>query len=394
MRRALIAAAVLLAAVAGWAWRHHAVGRLTLLAPWARVENFRDMTALFPSHRIHRPAQSFTFAPAPRRLDVRYTYGGRQDGLDAFLTRTITTGFLVVHADRIIDERYFLGASAASHFTSWSVAKSFVSALVGIAIDEGAIAGVDQPITRYVPALKGSGYDGVPIRAVLQMSSGVRFDENYASPLSDVNVMFARSFLFGSPIDDTVRARSSERSPGGAFNYVSVDTQALGMLLVRATGRSLATLAEEKLWGPLGMEDDADWITDRAGPGAMEYAFCCLNARLRDYAKLGRLYLRGGDWNGRRIVSEHWVRESLTPGRPDLALRGLYTPDWDIGYQYQWWIPNGADGEFMAIGVWGQYVYVNPAADVIIAKTSVDPDFDTHDMETLAVFRAVAAALR
>lgn len=395
MRRALIAiAGVLVAVVAAWAWRNHIVGRLTLLAPWARVRNFRDMTALFPSHPIARPPEAFTFAVEPRPLDVRYGYAGREDGLDAFLERTITSGFLVVHADRIVAERYFLGAEQTSHFTSWSVAKSFVSALVGIAIDEGVIASVDDPITRYVPELRGSGYDGVPIRAVLQMSSGIRFNEDYANPLSDVNLMFIRSFLLGGSIDDVVRARQSERPSGNAFNYVSVDTQALGMLLVRATGRPLATLAEEKLWRPLGMEGDAAWITDRDGPDAMEYAFCCLNAQLRDYAKLGRLYLHGGDWNGRRVVSERWVRESLTPGRPDLTLRALYTPDWDIGYQYQWWIPNGAEGEFMAIGVWGQYVYVNPAADVIIAKTSVDPEFDQHDMETLAVFRAVAAAVR
>jgi CubicO group peptidase (beta-lactamase class C family) len=165
------------------------------------------------------------------------------------------------------------------------------------------------------------------------------------------------------------------------------------MLLVHATGKPLATYLEQKIWGPLGMERDTAWVTDRAGDGGMEYAFCCLNATLRDYAKFGRLYLRGGDWEGRRIVPEHWVRESLIPDKPYLVHSGAYTPDWTIGYQYQWWVPEGAEGEFMAIGVWGQYIYVNPRHNVIIVKTAVDPDFDARDMENLTAFRAIAAAL-
>jgi CubicO group peptidase (beta-lactamase class C family) len=273
------------------------------------------------------------------------------------------------------------------------MAKSFVSALVGIAIDEGRIAGADRPVTEYVPALKGSGYDGVPIKDILQMSSGVHFNEDYASWASDISIMFAKSFVLGSPINAYAQGLRSERRSGEAFNYISVDTQVLGMLLVRATGKPLATYLEEKIWGPLGMESDAEWVTDRAGKDGMEYAFCCLNATLRDYAKFGRLYLRRGDWQGRRIVSERWARESVVPDKPYLVHSGAYFPNWTIGYQYQWWVPEGAEGEFMAIGVWGQYIYVNPARNVIIVKTAADPDFDYRDMENLAAFRAIAAAL-
>ncbi len=125
----------------------------------------------------------------------------------------------------------------------------------------------------------------------------------------------------------------------------------------------------------------------------MEYAFCCLNATLRDYAKFGRLYLRNGDWNGRRVVPGRWVRESVIPDQPYLVRSGAYTDDWTIGYQYQWWVPEGDAGEFMAIGVWGQYIYVNPRRNVIVVKTAVDPDFDWRDMENLTAFRAIAAAL-
>jgi len=395
MRRvALIVALVLIAGAGLWGWRQHLVGRLMLLAPSTRVENFRHMDRLFPSRPVRRGDAVFTFDRALRPVDVRYQYDGTTRRLDDFLAATSTTGFLVIQSDRIVDERYFLGAGEDSQLTSWSVAKSFISALIGTAIDRGEIAGVERPITDYVPALRQSGYDGVPIRDILQMSSGVRFDEDYANPFSDVNWMFMRSFLFGGRINATPEGVRRARPPGRQFDYVSVDTQALGMLLTRATGKPIAALAEERLWRPLGMEHDAFWITDRAGADGMEYAFCCLNATVRDYAKLGRLFLRGGDWNGHRIVSEPWVRESVTPGRPDLVNAGQYTPDWAIGYQYQWWVPEGPDGEFTGIGVWGQYLYVNPAANSIIVKTSVDPGFDTRDMETITAFRAVVAARR
>ncbi|HUI25901.1 MAG TPA: serine hydrolase [Candidatus Kryptonia bacterium] len=365
---------------------------LTLLDADKRVANFRHFAEIFPSRPVHRSGEPFQFARAPRALDVRITYGGATRSLDEFLQRTVTTGLLVVKDDRIVYERYFLGATEDSLLTSFSMAKSFVSALVGVAIEDGRIANVDRPVTDYVPELKGSGYDGVPIKHILQMSSGVHFNEDYASWTSDVNIMFAKSFILGTPINAYPTGLRAERRSGEKFNYISVDTQVLGMLLVHATGTPLAADLEEKIWAPLGMERDAAWVTDREGSEGMEYGFCCLNATLRDYAKFGRLYLRGGDWNGRRVVPERWVRESVVPDRPDLRHSGEYFPDWTIGYQYQWWVPDGPDGEFMAIGVWGQYIYVNPRRNMVIVKTAVDPDFDDRDMENLAAFRAIAAA--
>lgn len=374
-------------------WGSNMLTVLTLFDSGKRVEKFRHLAEIFPSRPVHRSGTAFQFLRAPRELDVSFKYGGTTYRLDEFLQRTITSGLLVVKDDRIVTERYRLGATEDSRLTSFSVAKSFVSALVGIAIDEGRIASVDRPVTDYVPELNGSGYEGVPIKHILQMSSGVHFDEDYAAWSSDISIMFAKSFVLGSPINAYAQSLHSERHSGEAFNYISVDTQVLGMLLVHATGKPLATYLEEKIWAPLGMEHDAAWVTDRLGSDGMEYAFCCLNATLRDYAKFGRLYLRGGDWDGRRVVPEHWVRESVVPDTPYLIHSGAYTPDWTIGYQYQWWVPEGSDGEFMAIGVWGQYIYVNPRRNVIIVKTAVDPDFDARDMENLTAFRAIAAAM-
>ena len=166
------------------------------------------------------------------------------------------------------------------------------------------------------------------------------------------------------------------------------------MVLRAVSGRALADLLSEQIWGPMGAGSYATWIVDSEAPDAREYAFCCINATLRDFARFGSLYLHGGRRGGRQVVPEAWVRESLVPGRPDLVNAGHYTPDWAIGYGYQWWLPTGDSGEFMAIGVWGQYVYVAPADRVVIAKTSADPGFDLRDMETLAAFRAIVAALR
>ncbi|HVN85218.1 MAG TPA: serine hydrolase [Candidatus Binatia bacterium] len=394
MRRwLLIAALTLFALIAVIARRSNLWTVLTLLDADKRVANFQHFAEIFPSRSVHRAGEAFRFARAPRALDVSVTYGGATRSLDEFLQRTIASGLLVIKDDRIVYEKYCLGATEDSLLTSFSMAKSFVSALVGIAIDDGRIAGVDRPVTDYVPELKGSGYDGVPIKHILQMSSGVHFVEDYESWTSDVNIMFAKSFILGSPINAYPAGLRSERRSGEKFNYISVDTQVLGMLLAHATGKPLADDLQEKIWGPLGMERDAAWVTDRAGSDGMEYAFCCLNATLRDYAKFGRLYLRNGDWNGRRVVPEQWVRESVVPDRPDLRHSGEYFPDWTIGYQYQWWVPEGTEGEFMAIGVWGQYIYVNPGRNVVIVKTSVDPDFDFRDMENLAAFRAIVAAL-
>ncbi|MFI5398267.1 MAG: serine hydrolase domain-containing protein [Candidatus Binatia bacterium] len=394
----LTAGVLFVGVVAVWMWRFAVIERvLTLLRQDTQIQNFRRMQEVFPSRIIPKSSVPVRFERSVVDLDVTYQYRGKVSRLDEFLQRTTTLGLLVLQDDRIVYERYFFGATEDSRFTSWSVAKSFVSALVGIAIDERRIAGVDEPIVKYVPELEHSGYARASIKDVLQMSSGVEFNEDYDNALSDISRMYLMSFLFGSRINAYPAAVGSKRAPGEAFDYVSVNTQSLGMLLSHVTGKSLATYLEEKLWSPLGMEEDAYWITDRTGADAMEYAFCCLNVTLRDYAKFGRLFLRGGDWNGTQIISQSWVSQSVVPDKAYLRLTGADRPewagpDWDIGYQYQWWVPAGDDGEFTGIGVWGQYLYVNPRAHVIIVKASVDPDFD-RDMETIAAFRAITAGL-
>jgi len=252
---------------------------------------------------------------------------------------------------------------------------------------------VDRAITDYIPKLKGSGYEGVPIKHVLQMSSGVKFDEVYNDMFSDINLMFYKVFGCGQPIYDYIAGLGSEHPSGETSYYRSCDTQALGMLVSAVTGKSASAYLEEKIWGKIGMEYDALWSTDNNGA---ELTFAFLNAALRDYAKFGRLFLRNGNWDGEQIVSEEWVRESVTPDNPNLKPGKKpegYETFGNFGYQYQWWIPDNPDGEYMAIGVWGQYIYVYPKEDMVIVKTSVDPDFYKNDDETVAVFRSIAAHL-
>jgi CubicO group peptidase (beta-lactamase class C family) len=403
-QKLLIVAALILfifIAFAGWLFAKADLKQMsqayTFLDEDRRIENFRHPEKVFPVRRIQRSGPAFQFPEGIRELNETYEFKGEARNMDDFLKKTITTSFLVIKDDKIVSERYFLGATRETTHTSMSVAKSFVSALVGIAIDDGLIESVDRPVSDYVPKLKGSGYDGVAIKHVLQMSSGVKFDEEYDNLFSDINLMFYEIFGLGQPIDDYMANLTTEFPPGQTSYYRSCDTQALGMLISTVTGKPVAEYLEEKIWSKIGMEYDASWCTD---PNGIELAFGFLNATPRDFAKFGALYLHNGNWNGEQIVSEEWVRESVTPDNPNL-LPGPKGEEFDTfgdyGYQYQWWIPDNPDGDYMAIGVWGQYIYVYPKENLVVVKTSIDPDFGAnnyeHDDETVAVCRSIATHL-
>lgn len=280
---------------------------------------------------------------------------------------------------------------------SWSVAKSFVSALVGIAVSEGHIASLADPISGYIRVEPGSAYDGVSIKDVLQMSSGARWNEDYADAASDVFRLGA-TMAGAMSLDDFVATMVHEAAPGTVCRYNSGDTQALGALLVKATGKSLTDYMREKLVVPLGFEADCYWLIDDTG---MEMAFAGLNVTARDFAKLGELYRNKGRWNGQQIVPENWVDASvrvsaphLVPEQPILADHPL-----DLGYGYQWWLPDGDRGEFSAIGIYNQLVYVDPSRAVTIVKLSANPAYGTsmdeatnREMENIAFLRGIAAS--
>jgi CubicO group peptidase (beta-lactamase class C family) len=378
--------------LAGFLWLRQSPywAGITLFAQSHRVENFRAMDRVFPDRPVARSGPIWAFGHDPQPLPATYAFGGAERELAAFLDRTVTTGLLVVHRGEITHEDYRLGADETSPFTSWSMAKSVLSALIGIAIEEGHIASLRDPIGAYVPALQGSGYADVPIEDALTMSSGVAFDEDYDNPLSDINMLFIRAMAMRVPIEQIIGGLQRERAPGTYNDYVSADSMALGLVLEAATGMRVAAYLQSRLWEPMGAEADATWSTDRTG---REFALCCLNARLRDYARFGRLYLEGGAREGRQIIPADWVVASVNPKAPHLQPGPNPASSWTFGYGYQWWVPENPRGDFLAIGVWGQYIYIDPTRSVIIVKTSADPAFDDNDHESVAAFRAIAAGL-
>ncbi len=366
---------------------------ITLFDEGVIVENFRNMGSFIDYRVVHKGDAIYEFGRAEMELPKTYEYNGETKNIKKFLDDTWTTGLVVIVDDKIAFEEYYLGNTEESRAISWSVAKSFVSALVGIAVDEGYIKDIADPVTDYVPILKGTGYDGVSIKDVLQMSSGIRFNEDYFDFFSDINRM-GRVIALNLSLDKFVASLVNEREPGTFNHYVSMDTQVLGMVLREATGRDLSSYLEEKIWKKIGMESDAWFLTDGKG---MELAFGGLNVVLRDYARFGRLYLNNGSWNGEQVVPRDWVRASVTPDAPHLMPGENPASDWVLGYGYQWWIPQNPEGDFLGIGVYNQFLYVYPKYNVVIAKTSAYAHYDVdgfeRELETIAVLRAIAKGL-
>ena len=324
------------------------------------VWNFADTKdhRKFPSRALNVAAHPFSYAQATSEKGPRtITYGEREQGFDAFLEDHRTVAFLVIHRDSLVYERYFKGYDASRLHTSFSMAKSVVSMLVGCAIADGLISGVDQPITRLLPELRGDGWEKVTLEHLLQMTSGLDFNESYVNPFGAA----ARSY-YGRRLRRTTMRFKLDKGPGEEFAYASGNTQLLGMALERALqkmrpGMTLTDYANEKLWAPLGMEYPGSWSIDRR-EGGVEKAFCCINAPARDFAKLGSLYLHRGLWRGQQLVPAEWVDRST---RVDTSNGSV------ARYQYQWWLPSG-DGDFMAQGILGQFVYVDPARELVIVR--------------------------
>lgn len=322
------------------------------------VYNFADLRDYkkFPSRELVSGPTEFKFDSTQRgKFPKSFLVGNQSDSIsiDKLLDDNNTVAFIIIKNDTIQYEKYFSGYSEESIIPSFSMAKSVTSILIGCAIDEGLIKSINEPITNYIPELTKNGFEKVTIKHLLQMTSGLKFDEGYANPFGE-----AASFYYGRNLKREVSKLKLKATPGTQFEYVSGNTQLLGYVLERALkGKTVTQYFQEKLWTPLEMEYDATWSIDKKKNGT-EKAFCCINARARDFAKIGRLYLNKGNWNGKQIVSEKWVEESTKAENSD----GSAT-----FYQYQWWLPS-SEGDFMAEGILGQYVYVDPSRNIIIVR--------------------------
>ena len=344
---------------------------------------FINMDENISSKPIKKADKSFLF---PRKQNIVLPSSFNVKELEfttqKYIDSSYTQGLLFIQNDTIQYENYWRGQQENTKHISWSMAKSYVSALFGIAMEEGYIKNIEQTVGEYLPELKGSGYDNVKIKDVLQMSSGVKFNEDYSDPKSDIN-SYWEEFVFGGSQDEFAATLENERPPGTYNTYVSIDTHVLGMILVKATGKSLTDYLQEKIWQPIGAEFNAYWLTDEKG---MEMALGGLNASLRDYAKIGRLYLNKGNWNGSQIVPKNWVEQSTNSTEEHLIPQSENSAHQGIGYGYQWWIPEGTEGEFMAVGVFNQFIYINPSTNTIIVKNSANKNYYDYDNPYRSIF--------
>lgn len=358
---------------------------------FSRLKDILDTSEMAASSRPHTWPEG-----EPVALPSTYQFEGTTRSTDDFLIDTDTSALLVLIDGAVRHEHYALTGGPDVHWLSMSVAKSFISALVGIAIDQGHISGVDEPISSYLPVKPGSAYDGVSISDVLRMSSGARWNEDYSDPDADVFRLTKAAMGIGGTFDDFIATMVPDTEPGTLCRYNSGDTMALAALVARATGRSVSEYMNETLCEPLGVTAPGYWLVDPAGT---ELSFAGLNLTARDFARIGELYRNGGQWQGRQLVPAAWVHDSTTVAAPHLAPGSPVVggKPFAVGYGYQWWIPEGDRGEFSAIGVYNQFVYVDPSSGTTIVKLSSNRRYGTaneesvnRELETLAVLRAIA----
>lgn len=329
-------------------------GEILFWSQEQRDRNFPAMETLFPGTVAKA-------SPRPHRLKSGKPL--RLNGVDAFIADNNTAGLIVVQDGRIRLERYARGYERQGRYTSFSVAKSLTSTLVGAAVRDGFIKSVDDPVTRYIPELAGSAYDGVTVRQVLTMTSGVKWNEDYTDPNSDVARMYAKPVPAG--VDPTVaylRTLQREATPGTKWVYKTGETNLIGVLVTKATGKSLTDYAEAKIWRPFGMERDLFWMVDQSG---QNIGGCCLSASLRDYARIGSFVLLGG----KGVVPDDWFADATRASSPVGQGRG---------YGYQWW--TNADATYQAQGIFGQLIHIDPARRLVIVLSSAWPKATAREL--------------
>lgn len=300
--------------------------------------------------------------------------------IDTYMRNQRTAGLIILQDGKIRLERYGLGYTAEGRWTSFSVAKSFTSTLVGAAIRDGKIKSLEDKVTQYIPGLRGSVYDDVTVRQLLTMTSGVKWNEDYADPKSDVALFGKQKAVKGEDITVSyMKTLKREAPPGTKWVYKTGETNLIGVLVSSATGRKLGEYLSDKVWKPYGMEADAFWILGDTGH---EISGCCISARLRDYARFGQFVMEGG----KGVVPDDWFAQATTK-QADIGQRGR-------GYGFQWWTND--DGSYAAQGIFGQGIFIDPKRRLVIATNGNWPkatDPETVGAERERFYDAVQAAI-
>ncbi|MFO7704796.1 MAG: serine hydrolase [Halopseudomonas sp.] len=306
--------------------------------------------------------------------------------VDAFMASQRAAALVVVHDGNIRLEQYGLDFAPEGRWTSFSVAKTFTSTLVGAAIKDGYIRSIDDSVSEYIPDLEGSAYDEVTIRQLLTMTSGVKWNEDYGDPQSDVALFTAHQAEPG--VDVTVsymRQLESEAEPGSKWVYKTGETNLIGVLASSAVNKPLAQYLSEKVWKPFGMEQDATWLLGSTGH---EISGCCMQAATRDYARFGLFIMGGGIADGEQVLPDGWITEATTK-QADIGRPGH-------GYGYQWWTMD--DGAYIAQGIFGQGIFIDPKRQLVIASNgnwpqATDLQGGNQAEERLAFYRQVQLAI-
>lgn len=361
------------------------------LLPDLAVSTYRNIDRLFPTRTIKAGTKPLDLPKADKQLtNVKFKYEEKDYDLYDFVALDNITAMLVIKDGKIAFETYQRGNTEKTRWMSMSVAKSISSTLAGIAIKDGLIKGLDAQVVDYVPELKGSAYDGVSVRDVLMMSSGVKWNETYTDPNSD------RRALLKAQISQKPRSavelmaklpRAAE--PGTLNTYSTGETQILGEIVRGAVKKPLADYLSEKIWAPFGMETDASWWLD--SPDGVEIGGSGISATLRDYGRFGLFFMNNGVIDGKSILPEGWVKEATTPK----TLKGGKKLD----YGYMWWTawtePSIKDGAFSAIGIQGQNIYIDPAEKVVIVTFGAQPKpVGKEPIDPNVFFDAVVAELK
>jgi CubicO group peptidase (beta-lactamase class C family) len=295
-----------------------------------------------------------------------------------------SAGLIIVHDGKVRLEKYALGYDAAGRWTSFSVAKSLTSTLVGAAVNDGYIQSLDDKVTQYIPGLKGSAYDDVSVLQLLTMTSGVKWNEDYTDPKSDVALFNLHKAPAGEDVTVSYMKGLPREAPAGSkWVYKTGETNLIGVLVSSATGKTVSAYLAEKIWGPFGMEQDAVWML---GPTGHEISGCCISASLRDYARFGQFILGGGVAGGKAVLPDGWIAAATTK-QADIGMPGR-------GYGYQWWTND--DGSFAAQGIFGQGIFIDPKRRLVIASNgnwpaATDPDGVGAERERF--YKAVQAAV-
>lgn len=346
---------------------------------------FRSMDQFFDTREVTHRGPTWQLPHRDVPLDFKYEFEGVAYSPADFLGRTYTNALLIIKGDAIVYENYLNMSNERSRFMAFSMTKSIVSTLIGIALQEGRIASIDDPIVTYLPELKDGAYNGTSIRQILEMRSGVDYEERYDFQNPGVA---ANSFL-SSLVRNTARFADAARTigrahpPGTHFAYKTIDTAVLGWLVERVTGMTFSAYMSEKLWEPLGAEANGYFVMDGGPQVGREFTGAGYNATLRDFGRIGLLYLNEGRANGRQIVPAAWIKAATASITRDGGPNG--------GYGYQWWtFPD--TGAYYALGLQGQLTYVDPGTRTVVVKFSFYPPGGSAKLaaETRSFLRAVS----